>query len=141
MFNYVKLLKVILTNRRKFEEFKVVALNEERSALLQNKVPLNEKYLDSFTIPISTKGKKLGQALCDLGSSINLMSLSIYQKLGFGEARSTKAILQPTDRSFTHLKAKIEMDKFIFSSDFIILDYEANHDVPIILERPFLKTE
>ena len=141
MFNYVKLLKVILTNRRKFEEFMVVALNEERSALLQNKVPLNEKDLDSFTIPISTKGKKFGRALCDLGSSINLMTLSIYQKLGFGEARSTEANLQPTDRSFTHLEAKIEVDKFIFSSDFIILDYEANHDVPIILERPFLKTE
>ena len=107
----------------------------------KNKVPLNEKDLDSFTIPISTKGKKLGRALCDLGSSINLMTLSIYQKLGFGEARSTKATLQPTDRSFTHLEAKIEVDKFIFSSDFIILDYEANHDVPIILERPFLKTE
>ena len=88
MFNYVRLLKIILTNGRKFEEFKVVALNEECSALLQNKVPLNEKDLDSFTIPISTKG-----------------------------------------------------NKFIFSSDFIILDYEANHDVPIILERPFLKTE
>ena len=137
MFNYVKLLKVILTNRRKFEEFKVVALNEERSALLQNKVPLNEKDLDSFTIPISTKGEKLGRALCDLGSSINVMSLSIYQKLGFGEARS----LQPTDRSFTHLEAKIEVGKFIFSSDFIILDYKPIHDVPIILARPFLKTK
>ena len=54
--------------------------------------------------------------------------------------------LQLAHRSFTHLEGKIEdiliqVEKFIFSSDFIILDYEANHDVPIILERPFLKTE
>lgn len=42
---------------------------------------------DLFTIPILTKGKKLGRALCYLGSRINLMSLSIYQKLGIGEGR------------------------------------------------------
>ncbi|MCQ7416356.1 RNA-directed DNA polymerase, partial [Salmonella enterica] len=32
------------------------------------------------------------------------------------------------------------MDKFIFPVDFIILDYEADKDVPIILGRPFLAT-
>ena len=79
MPNYVKLLKDVLTNRRKFEEFKVVPLNEECSAILKNKIPLKEKDPGSFTISISIGGKKLGRALCDLGSSINLMSLSIYK--------------------------------------------------------------
>ena len=32
------------------------------------------------------------------------------------------------------------MDKFIFPEKFIVLDYEANCDVPIILGRPFSKT-
>ena len=32
------------------------------------------------------------------------------------------------------------MDKFIFPADFIILDYEADKEVPIILGRPFLAT-
>ena len=34
----------------------------------------------------------------------------------------------------------VKVDKFIFPMDFIILDYEADRDVPIILGRPFLAT-
>ncbi|XP_022951570.1 uncharacterized protein LOC111454344 [Cucurbita moschata] len=145
MPNYVKFLKDVLTNRRKFEEFKVVSLNEECSAILKNKIPLKEKDPGSFTIPVSIGGKELGRALCDLGASINLMPLSIYKKLGIGEARPTTVTLQLADRSITYPEGKIEdiliqVDKFIFPADFIILDYEADHDVPIILGRPFLKT-
>ena len=49
------------------------------------------------------------------------------------------------DRSFAHLEGKIEdvliqVDKFVFPTDFIILDFEADRDVPIILGRPFLAT-
>jgi len=106
MPNYVKFLKDVLINRRKFEEFKVVSLNEECSVILKNEIPLKEKDLSSFTIPISIGGKKLGQALYDLGSSINLMSLSIYKKLGICETRPTTVILQLIDRSFTHLEEK-----------------------------------
>lgn len=45
-----------------------------------------------------------------------------------------------------HLKGKIEnilvhVDKFIFSTDFIVLDFEANKKVPIILGRPFVATD
>jgi len=32
------------------------------------------------------------------------------------------------------------VDKFIYPANFIVLDYEADRDVPIILGRPFLKT-
>ncbi|KAM6586871.1 hypothetical protein CsatA_009476 [Cannabis sativa] len=34
----------------------------------------------------------------------------------------------------------VQVDKLIFPADFIILDYEADRDVPIILGRPFLAT-
>ena len=32
------------------------------------------------------------------------------------------------------------MDSFIFPADFVIIDYEVNFEVPIILGRPFLAT-
>ena len=72
------------------------------------------------------------------------MPLSIYKKLGIGEARPTTVTLQLADRSITYPEGKIEniliqVDKFIFSADFIILDYKADHDVSIILGRPFLQ--
>ncbi|XP_022157913.1 uncharacterized protein LOC111024524 [Momordica charantia] len=96
-----------------------------------------------FTIPVSIGGKNVGHALCDLGVSINLMPLSVYQKLGIGEARLITITLRLVDRSITHPKGKIEdvlvqVDKFIFPADFIILDYEADKEISIILGRPFL---
>ena len=73
------------------------------------------------------------------------MPLSIFKKLGVGEARPTTVTLQLADRSIKHPEGKIEdvlvkVDKFIFPADFIILDYEADREVPIILGRPFLAT-
>lgn len=34
----------------------------------------------------------------------------------------------------------LQVDKFIFPIDFIVLDYEVDREVPIILGRPFLAT-
>ncbi|XP_062085631.1 uncharacterized protein LOC133791729 [Humulus lupulus] len=84
-------------------------------------------------------------ALCDLGASINLMPMSIFKQLRIGEVRPTTVTLQLADRSLSHLNGKIEdvlvrVDNFIFPADFIVLDYEADIEVPIILGRPFLAT-
>ena len=86
MPNYVKFLKNVLTNRRKFEfeKFMVVALNEECSAILKNKIPL-KKDPGSFTLPASIGEKELGRALCDLGgkhASIHF-SLPFIENLKF----------------------------------------------------------
>ncbi|XP_060974037.1 uncharacterized protein LOC133039215 [Cannabis sativa] len=145
MPNYVKFLKDILTKKRRLGEFETVALTEGCSTMLKSKIPPKLKDLGSFTIPCSIGGRDVGRALCDLGASINLMPMSIFKKLGIGEARPTTVTLQLADRSMAHPEGKIEdvlvqVDKFIFPADFIILDYEADRDVPIILGRLFLAT-
>ncbi|XP_038879259.1 uncharacterized protein LOC120071209 [Benincasa hispida] len=101
------------------------------------------KDLGSFTLPCLIWGKEVENALCDLEASINLMPLSIFKKLNIGNGRPTIVTLQLADRSITHSEGKIEdvlvqVDKFIFPVNFIILDYEADTEVPIILGRPFL---
>ncbi|XP_060974658.1 uncharacterized protein LOC133039741 [Cannabis sativa] len=145
MPNYVKFLKDILTKKRRLGEFETVALTEGCSAMLKNKIPPKLKDTGSFTIPISIGGRDVGRALCDLGASINLMPMSIFKKLGIGEARPTTVTLQLADRSMAHPDGKnedvlVQVDKFIFPADFIILDYEEDREVPIILGRPFLAT-
>ncbi|KAM6547415.1 hypothetical protein CsatB_019091 [Cannabis sativa] len=145
MPNYVKFLKDILTKKRRLEEFETVALTEGCNAMLKSKIPPKLKDPGSFTIPCSIGGRDVGRALRDLGASINLMPISIFKKLGIGEACPTTVTLQLADRSMAHPEGKIEdvlvqVDKFIFLGDFIILDYEADKDVPIILGRPFLTT-
>ncbi|KAK4258390.1 hypothetical protein QN277_007845 [Acacia crassicarpa] len=71
------------------------------------------------------------------------MPMSIFKQLAVGEARPTTVTLQLADHSKVLPEGKIEdvlvkVDKFIFPVDFIILDFEADHDVPILLGKPFM---
>ncbi|XP_038889260.1 uncharacterized protein LOC120079161 [Benincasa hispida] len=145
MPSYVKFLKDILANKRKIGKNEMVALTYECSALFQNNIPTKMKDPGSFTLACSIGGKEVENSLCDLGASINLMPLSIFKKLNIGNTRPTTNTLQLADRSITHPEGKIEdvlvqVDKFIFPTDFIILDYEADVGVPIILGHSFLAT-
>ncbi|XP_038896265.1 uncharacterized protein LOC120084542 [Benincasa hispida] len=145
MSSYVKFLKDILANKRKIGENETVALTYECSALFQNNIPTKMKDPRSFTLPCSIGRKKVGNVLCDLRASTNLMLLSIFKKLNIGNAKPTTITLQLPDRSITNPEGKIEdvlvqVDNFIFPVDFIILDYKADREVPIILGHPFLAT-
>ena len=78
-------------------------------------------------------------------ASINLMPLFIFRKLGLGEVNCITITLQLVDRSLTHPPGIIEdvlvkVDKFIFLTDFIVLDKEEDKEVPIILGMPFSDT-
>ena len=65
--------------------------------------------------------------------------------MGLGEARPTTVTLQLVDRSLKHPRGLIEdvlvkVDKFIFPTDFTLLDMEEDREIPIILGTPFLET-
>ena len=72
------------------------------------------------------------------------MPLSIFRRLGLGEARPTTVTLQLVDRSLKHPRGGggggggiedvlVKVDKFIFPEDFIVLDMEEDKEIPIIL--------
>ncbi|GJU37246.1 reverse transcriptase domain-containing protein [Tanacetum coccineum] len=84
-------------------------------------------------------------ALADLGASINLMPLSIWKKLSLLELTPTQMILELADRSTTRPAGITEdvfvkVGKFHFPTDFVVVDYVVDPQVPLILERPFLRT-
>lgn len=113
--------------------------------MLQSKIPTKVKDLGRFTIPCSIGTRYAGRALCDLGASINLMPLSVFKQLGEGKCRTKIVTLQLADRSHAYPEGKVEdvlvkVDKFIFPVDFIVLDFEADKEVSIILGRSFLAT-
>ncbi|XP_062118325.1 uncharacterized protein LOC133831938 [Humulus lupulus] len=133
-------MKEILSKKRKMEDYEMVVLTEECSAILQRKLPQKLRDPGSFTIPCT-----IWKFECNLGESINLMPLSVFRRLGLGEASPTTVTLQLADRSVKHPKGIIEdvlvkVEKFIFPADFIVLDMEEDENVPIILGRPFLAT-
>ncbi|KAK8562128.1 hypothetical protein V6N12_049177 [Hibiscus sabdariffa] len=73
------------------------------------------------------------------------MPKSVFRKLGIGEAKPTIVMLQLVDHSYVQPEGKIEdilvqVNKFIFPADFLILDCEADEHAPIILGKPFLST-
>ncbi|GJW89943.1 reverse transcriptase domain-containing protein [Tanacetum coccineum] len=87
----------------------------------------------------------LPSTLADLGASINLMPLSIWKKLSLPELTPTRMTLELADRSITYPKRLAEdvfvkVRKFHFPTDFVVVDFEADPRVPLILKRSFLMT-
>ncbi|TYJ99636.1 uncharacterized protein E5676_scaffold562G00080 [Cucumis melo var. makuwa] len=131
MPSYIKFLKGILAKKRKINDFETVALTQTTSDVFKNGVPKKMTDLGSFIVSCSIGGMDLGRALYKLGASINLMYLFIFKKLRIEEVQSSHMRLSFADRSFAKLEEKIEdvlvkVDKFLFSADFVILDYEAD---------------
>ncbi|GJY42806.1 reverse transcriptase domain-containing protein [Tanacetum coccineum] len=84
-------------------------------------------------------------ALADLGASINLMPLSVWKKLSLPELTPTRMTLEIVNRSVAYPVGVAEdvfvkVGKFYFLADFIIVDYDVDPRVPLILGRPFLRT-
>ncbi|GJZ81145.1 reverse transcriptase domain-containing protein [Tanacetum coccineum] len=94
---------------------------------------------------LSIQDLEVYNSLADSGASINLMPLSIYEKLGTGPLKPTRMNLELANRSVTFPMGIAEdvivkVEKFNFLADFVIVDFEADPRVPIILGRPFLRT-
>ena len=124
-------------------------LTEQVSAIIECKTPVKYKDLGCPTISVNIGGTCVEKALLDLRASVNLLPFSMYQQLGLGELKLTTITLSLADRSIKIPKGTVEdvliqVDKFYYPVDFVVLDTEpvavgANH-VPIILGRPFLAT-
>ena len=85
--------------------------------------------------------------MLDLGASVNLITFSVYKKLGLGELKPTSITLQLADHSVRELRGIVEdvlvkIEQFFYPVDFIVLDYQPilhpSVHTPIILGRPFL---
>ncbi|GKG18080.1 reverse transcriptase domain-containing protein, partial [Tanacetum coccineum] len=66
-------------------------------------------------------------------------------QLSLPELTSTRMTLKLADRSVAHPKGvaedvSVKVGKFYFSADFVIVDYDVDPHVPLILGRPFLRT-
>ncbi|XP_048227261.1 uncharacterized protein LOC125369288 [Ricinus communis] len=70
----------ILSDKRKLEDLGLVILNEECSAILQNKLSLKRRDRGSFIIPCIIGDLSISGALADLGASINLMPTTLFDK-------------------------------------------------------------
>nr|GEW47240.1 reverse transcriptase domain-containing protein [Tanacetum cinerariifolium] len=134
----------LLSNKEKLQELANTPLNENCSAVILKKLP--EKLGDpgKFLIPCGFSELKY-KALADLGASINLMPLSVWKKLGLPDLIPTQMTLKLANRAIRTpdgiaRDVFVPVGKFTFLADFIVVDYESDPRVPLILGRPFLRT-
>ena len=142
---YAKFMKEILSKKRKIAEEGIVNLTAKCSAIIQQTLPAKMKGPGSFTIPCSIGKYEFKKALCDSGASINLMPLSVVQRLNLEELTPTAITLQMADRSMAQPEGILEdvlvkVGNFIFPVDFVIMQMEEDTQVPLLLGRPFLET-
>ncbi|VFQ83756.1 unnamed protein product [Cuscuta campestris] len=108
MPKYGKFLKDLVTKKRDWEEFPVVSLNAECSAMLLEEMLRKRKDPGCFIIPCSINDRTFGDALADLGASINLMPSSIMKALGLTGLKPTQMCLQLADSSIRYPRGVIE---------------------------------
>nr|GFB02730.1 reverse transcriptase domain-containing protein [Tanacetum cinerariifolium] len=145
MPKFASTLKALIGNKEKLSEMVRTPMNEHCSAVILNKLPKKLGVSEKFLIPCEFPGMDECLALADLGASINLMPLSVWKGLSLLELTPTCMTLELADR--TEFKpvgiAKDVKDKvgvFHFPADFVVVDFEPDPRVPLILGRCFLKT-
>nr|GEW61122.1 hypothetical protein [Tanacetum cinerariifolium] len=111
----LKMVKALFSNKEKLLKLANTPLNENCSAIILKKLP--EKLGDpvKFLIPCGFSELKC-KALADLAN---------------------RAICTPAGIA---KDVFVPVDKFTFPANFVIVDYESDPRVPLILGRPFLQT-
>ncbi|GJV55183.1 reverse transcriptase domain-containing protein [Tanacetum coccineum] len=145
MPKFNKWLSSLLRNKEKLEEIAITTVNAECSAIIMNKVPEKLEDPGKFLIPCALQELNRTSALADSGASINLLPHSIYKKLELEALTPTRMTLELANRSITHPMGIAEdvvvrVDGFTFLADFVVVNFEPDPRVPIILGRPFLRT-
>nr|GEZ03403.1 hypothetical protein [Tanacetum cinerariifolium] len=127
----------------KFLELENTPFNENCSAVILKKLP--EKLRDPVKFLISCGFSEIKcKSLADLGASINLMALSVCKKLGLPELISTRMTLELANRAICTptvitRDVFVLVGKFTFPANFVIIGYESDPRVPLILGRPFVR--
>ncbi|GKC50542.1 reverse transcriptase domain-containing protein [Tanacetum coccineum] len=145
MPKFASTLKSLISNKEKLFELARNPLNEHCSAVLLKKLPEKLGDPSKFLIPCDFPGMDECLALADLGAIINLMPLSVWKKLSLPELTPTYMTLELADRLISQPigiaeDVYVKVGKFQFPADFVVVDFDADPRVPLILERSFLKT-
>nr|GEX52338.1 hypothetical protein [Tanacetum cinerariifolium] len=135
----------LIGNKEKLSEMARTPLNEHCSVVLLKKLP--EKLGDpgKFLIPCDFSGMAECLALADLSASINLIPFFVWKRLSLPNLTPTCMTLELAGRSISRPVGVVEdvyvkVGSFYFQADFVVVDFDADPRVPLILERSFLKT-
>ncbi|XP_047257630.1 uncharacterized protein LOC124889688 [Capsicum annuum] len=129
---YAKFMKDLVTKKR-IVSYEMVDNLYHCCAISIRSLVQKKANPGAFTILCTIGPLDFSKALCDLGASINLMSLVVYKKLDLGDPTPTNMRLVMADKSVKWLvgvlyDVLVKVASFIFSADFVILDCELEED-------------
>nr|GEW31818.1 reverse transcriptase domain-containing protein [Tanacetum cinerariifolium] len=135
----------LLSNKEKLFELASTLLNENCLAVLLKKLPKKLRDPKNFLIPCDFLELKECLALADLGVSINLMPLSVWKKPSLPKLTPTRMTLELANRSVAYPVGVVEdvfvkVGKFYIPTNFVVVDYDVDPRIPLILGSPFLRT-
>nr|GEV63624.1 hypothetical protein [Tanacetum cinerariifolium] len=118
MLKFTSTLKALIGNKEKLSEMARTPLNEHCSAVLLKKLPKKLGDPGKFLIPCDFPDMAECLALADL----ELVGRSISRSVGIAE------------------NFYVKVGSFHFPADFVVVDFDADPRVPLILRRSFFKT-
>nr|GEZ81718.1 reverse transcriptase domain-containing protein [Tanacetum cinerariifolium] len=129
MPKFASTLKALIGNMEKVSEMARTLMNEHCSAVILNKLPRKLGDPGKFLIPCEFLRMDECLALADLGASINLMPLSVWEALLLSKLTLTCMTLELADRSvFKPIgitkDVLFKVGVFHFPADFVVVDFE-----------------
>nr|GEX96796.1 reverse transcriptase domain-containing protein [Tanacetum cinerariifolium] len=145
MPKFTSTLKALIGNKEKLSEMARTPMNEHCLVVILNKLSRKLGDPSKFLIPCEFPGMDECLALADLGASINLMPLSVWEGLSLPELTSTCMTLELAKRLVSKpigiaKDVSVKVGVFHFPADFVVVDFKPDPRVPLILGRCFLKT-
>nr|GEU89124.1 reverse transcriptase domain-containing protein [Tanacetum cinerariifolium] len=131
MSKFCPTIKSLLTNKDKLYELARTPLNEHCSVVLLKKLPEKLGDLGKFLILCDFPRMDECLALADLSASINLMPLSVWNKLSLPELTPTLMTLELVKRSISRPidvaeDVFVKVGKFHFPANFVVVDFDAD---------------
>nr|GEY36001.1 reverse transcriptase domain-containing protein [Tanacetum cinerariifolium] len=134
-----------LKAKENLSEMARTPMNEHYSVLILNKLPKKLRDPDKFLILCEFPGMDECLALANLGASINLMPLFVWEGLLLSKLTPACMTLELADRSVSKpigiaKDISLKVGVFHFPTDFVVVDFEPDPRVPLIFGRCSLKT-
>nr|GFA38230.1 reverse transcriptase domain-containing protein [Tanacetum cinerariifolium] len=146
MSKFASTQKALIGNKEKLSEMARTPMNEHCLAVILNKLPRKLRDPVKFLIPCEFLRMDECLALADLGASINLMPLSVWEGLLLSELTPTCMTLELADRSVSKpigiaKDVIVKVGVFHFPADFVVVDFEPDpQGNPTLYDDPIVST-
>ncbi|XP_050875625.1 uncharacterized protein LOC127079261 [Lathyrus oleraceus] len=122
-----------------------VNMTEKDEVVRSQALPPKLKDPSKFIISCNIGEVNIRHALCDLGSSINVMPLKTVKEMKVGEIMLSIMTLTLAASSITQpvnilCDVLVDVEGLVFPTDFLVLDTKGTSGGFVILKRPFLAT-